>query len=133
MDKKQRISWGVSFGSLTLVAGLVSYFGIPNNNQSSNQIALNQGQAANNNSFQQSQDGFSTQQRNGHGHGFDQSMSGDSSSETDGSTNNFNYNEQPSTGNDPFYGNNNQQGQFSSGGGPGMGQHGGFDTTTGGT
>ncbi|MEH7083510.1 hypothetical protein V7139_12370 [Neobacillus drentensis] len=127
MDKKQRISWGVSFGSLALVAGLVSYFGIPNNNQ----IALNQGQTANNNSIQQSQDGFSPQGGYGHGHGFDQSTSG-GSSQTDGSTNNFN-NDQPSTSNDPLYGNSNQQGQFSNGGGPGMGQHGGFDTTTGGT
>ncbi|WP_144555202.1 hypothetical protein [Bacillus sp. X1(2014)] len=131
MDKKQRISWGVSFGSLALAAGLVSYFGIPNNNQ----IALNQGQTANNNSIQppqQSQDGFSPQERYGHGHGFDQSTSG-GSSQTDGSTNNFNNNDQSSTTTDPLYGISNQQGQFSNDGGPGMGQHGGFDTTTGGT
>lgn len=129
MDKKQRISWGVSFGSLALVAGLVSYFGLTNNNQA----PLNPGQTADNNSIQQSQDGFSTQQRYGHGHGIDQSMNGDRSSETDGSINNFNNNDQSSTSNDPFYGNSNQQGQFSNEGGPGMGQHGGFDTTTGGT
>ncbi|MEH7074694.1 hypothetical protein [Neobacillus drentensis] len=136
MDKKQKISWGVSFGSLALVASMVSYLGLSNGNQPNNQVALNQGQPENNNSFQQSQDGFTTQQRPGHGRGFDQSFGGDNSSSfnQNDQSNNNNYNgDQFSTDDDQFFGDSNQQGQFSDGGNPGMGHRGGFDTTTGGT
>ena len=136
MDKKQKISWGVSFGSLALVAGMVSYLGLSNDGQTNNQVAFTQGQTANNNSNQQSEDSFTTQQRHGHGRGFDQSMDGDNSSQfnpNDDSNNNFDNSEQPSTNNDQFNGSSNQQGLFSSDGGPGMGQNDGFDTTTGGT
>ncbi|MFL6562910.1 MAG: hypothetical protein ACJ8MO_43290, partial [Bacillus sp. (in: firmicutes)] len=117
-------------------AGMVSYFGLSTDGQTNNQAAFTQGQTANNNSNQSSQDGFTTQQRPGHGRGFDQPMNGDNSSQfnqNDGSTNNFDNSDQSSTNDDQFYGNSNQQGQFSSGGSPGMGQQGGFDTTTGGT
>ncbi|MFL6558905.1 MAG: hypothetical protein ACJ8MO_22650, partial [Bacillus sp. (in: firmicutes)] len=118
-------------------AGMVSYFGLSTDGQTNNQAAFTQGQTANNNSNQSSQDGFTTQQRPGPGRGFDQSMNGDNSSQfnqNDGSTNNYGNSDQSSTNNDQFYGDSNQQGQFSSGGGsPGMGQQGGFDTTTGGT
>jgi hypothetical protein len=127
MDKKQRISWGVSFGSLALVAGMVSYFGLSNNGQANNQGALTQSQTANNQSNLQSQDGFTIQQRPGHGRGFDQSFSGNNSSQSDDS------NDQSSTNTDQFYGDSNQQGQFSNGEGPRMRHQGGFDTTTGGT
>ena len=44
MDKKQKISWSVSFGSLALVAGMVSYLGLSNGDQANNSLALNQGQ-----------------------------------------------------------------------------------------
>jgi hypothetical protein len=81
MDKKQKISWGVSFGSLALVAGMVSFLGLSNGDQASNQVALTQGQSSNNNSNQQSQDGFNTQQRTDHGSGFDQSFDGSNSSQ----------------------------------------------------
>lgn len=40
MDKKQGISWGVSFGSIALVAGMVSYLGLSNSNN--NQAAVSQ-------------------------------------------------------------------------------------------
>ncbi|MBV7507314.1 hypothetical protein KW850_18905 [Bacillus sp. sid0103] len=136
MDKKQKISWGVSFGSLALVAGMVSYFGLSTGGQTNNKIAFNQGQPANNNSIQPSQDDLSTQQRPGHGQGFDQSFTDDNSSQfnqNDGSTNNFDNNDQSTADNEQFYGNSNQQGQFSNGGGPEMGHQGGYDTTTGGT
>lgn len=35
MDKKNFTSWGVSFASLALVAGMMSYLGIPNNHTTS--------------------------------------------------------------------------------------------------
>jgi hypothetical protein len=133
MDKKQKISWGVSFGSLALVAGMVSYFGLSNDSQTNNQVAFTQGQTENNNSTQQSQDSFTTQQRPGHGRGFDQSFNEDNSSQSDDSNTNFGNNNQSSTNNDQVSGNSNQQDQFSNGSGTGMGQQGGFDTTTGGT
>ncbi|MBT2697652.1 hypothetical protein J7E79_09550 [Bacillus sp. ISL-40] len=108
MDKKQKISWGVSFGSLALVAGMVSFLGLSNGDQASNQAALTQGQ-----SF----DGGNSSQYN----------------QNDDSNNNFDSSDQYSNNNDQFNGNSNQQDQFSNGGGPGMGHQGGFDTTTGGT
>jgi hypothetical protein len=136
MDKKQRISWGVSFGSLALVAGMVSYLGLSNGDQTNNQVALNQGQSPNNNSNQQSQNGSTTQQTPDSGQGFNQTFGGESSAQfnqNDGSENNFDNSDQSSNNTDQFDGSNNQQGQFSDGGGRGMGHHGGFDTTTGGT
>lgn len=135
MDKNQRISWGVSFGSLALVAGMVSYLGIANGDKTNNQIALNQGQPSTDNSNQQSQDGFNSGQ--GPVQRFDNSTGGDNSSQfnqNDGSpSNNSDNSNQFSGKNDQSYGNSNQQDQFSNGGGQSFGHHGGFDTTTGGT
>ncbi|MFP5109708.1 hypothetical protein ACSU6B_23560 [Neobacillus sp. C211] len=130
MDKKQKISWGVSFGSLALVAGMVSYLGLSNGDQASNQVSLTQGQYSNNNSNQQSQDSFNTQQRPVHGSGFDQSFDDSNSSQYN---QNDDSSDQYSNNNDQFNGNSNQQDQFSNGGGPEMGHQGGYDTTTGGT
>lgn len=115
MDKKQRISWGVSFGSLALVAGMVSYLGLSNGEQANNQVALTQGQSANNNSNQQSQDSFTLEQRPDRGQGFDHSYSGENSSQfsqNDGSTNDFDNSNQFSNSNEQFNGNSNQQNQF---------------------
>ncbi|WP_066063317.1 hypothetical protein [Neobacillus soli] len=61
MDKKQRISWGVSFGSLALVAGMVSYLGLSNSGNANNQMSFNQGQSPDNNSNQPSEDSFNSQ------------------------------------------------------------------------
>lgn len=135
MDKKQKISWGVSFGSLTLVAGMVSYFGLVsgNDSQATNQVALTQGKTDNNTSSQQSQEGFTTQQPHGHGRGFEQSFGDDNSSQFNQNDDLYNNNDQSTTNSDQFSGNSNQQGQFSNGGSPGMGHQDGFDTTTGGT
>jgi hypothetical protein len=115
---------------------MVSYLGLSNRDQASNQVTFNQGQSANNNSNQPEEDGFTTPQGPGQGQDFDHSFSGDNSSQfsqNDGSTNNFDNSDQFSTNNDQFNVDSNQQDQFSNGGGPGMGHQGGFDTTTGGT
>lgn len=112
MDKKQRISWGVSFGSLTLVAGMVSYLGLSNGDKT-NPVASGQNPTSSNNSNLQ-QDPSQN---------YNYSFGDDNSSQfnqNDGSTNGFD--------------NNNQQNQDSfSNGGPSFDHHGGFDTTTGGT
>ena len=123
LDKKQKISWGVSFGSLALVAGMVSYLGLSNGDNNNNQVAINQGQPSNNNSNQQTQDNSNSGQQPEQG----SSWGGDSqvNQNDQGTTDNF--------GSDNQFGNSNGQDQFSNGGGPGFGHHGGFDTTTGGT
>ncbi|AZU63663.1 hypothetical protein [Neobacillus mesonae] len=58
MNKKQKISWGVSFGSIALVAGMVSYLGLSNGNTNNKQMDTNQGISANRNSDGQSLDNF---------------------------------------------------------------------------
>jgi hypothetical protein len=133
LDKKQKILWGVSFGSLALVAGMVSYLGLSNGDQANNSLALNQGQPSNDNSNQQSQDNFNFQAPEESNQGFNHSFRGDRSSQ-------FNQHDQSSDTSDQFSGNNdqsfdnsNQQDQFSNGGSAEMRRHGGFDTTTGGT
>lgn len=129
MDKKQRISWGVSFGSLALVAGMVSYLGLANSGNANNQMSFNQGQLPDNNSNLPSEDGFNSQQGPGPDQGFDNSTSGENSLQ-------FNQNDQASgnnfdNGSGQSFGNSDQQDQFSNSGG--SGHHHGFDTTTGGT
>ncbi|MEH7106334.1 MULTISPECIES: hypothetical protein [Bacillaceae] len=140
MDKKKKISWGVSFGSLALVAGMVSYLGLTNGYSSNSQTTLNQGQGQASTNSNQPQGNSNLQQ----GQGPTQGISGKQSSQ---------YNQQSPTnnngsffGNDQqdssaynsdqldgsYYSNDQQSGQFSSGG-PSFGHHGGFDTTTGGT
>jgi hypothetical protein len=119
LDKKQRISWGVSFGSLALVAGMVSYLGLSNGDKANNQMAAGQNLPSNNNTNnQQSQDGFNSQLGQDQNQSIDNSVNGDSSSQIDQ--------------NDQFFGNTDGSNQFSNGG-PSAGHHHGFDTTTGGT
>lgn len=123
MDKKKGISWGVSFGSLALVAGMVSYLGLSNGGKTNGQTTANQPLPSNNQQNQQSQGQLFTQPG-------DNSSSADSSqfNFNDGSTNN-NFDD-----NNQFSDNNNGQNQFSNGGPSFRGGHNrGFDTTTGGT
>ena len=123
MDKKQKISWGVSFGSLALVAGMVSYLGLSNGFNTNSKVAINQGQPSNNNSNQQTQDSSNFRQQPEQG----SSWGGDSqfNQNDQGTADNFDSNNQ--------FGNSSGQDQFSNEGGHGFGHHGGFDTTTGGT
>ncbi|WP_160724053.1 hypothetical protein [Bacillus sp. USDA818B3_A] len=131
MDKKQKISWGVSFGSLALVAGMVSYLGFSNNGNT-NQVAINGGQQSSNNTNQQpSQGGFNSQQDQHSGQDFSGSWGGDSTSQ-------FDQNQQsPDTNTDDsgqgFDNSNQQQGPYFNGGGQPSGHQHGYDTTTGGT
>ncbi|MFJ7729512.1 hypothetical protein ACIQXV_25750 [Neobacillus sp. NPDC097160] len=131
MDKKQKITWGVSFGSLALVAGMVSYLGLSNGDKTDNKMTFNQGQQPGINTNQQEQDRYNIQQGQGPGQNSDDSWGGDSPSQ-------FNQNDQ-AFGNDYDNGgqssgsSNQQQDQFSNGGGRSSGHHHGFDTTTGGT
>jgi hypothetical protein len=133
LDKKQKISWGVSFGSLALVAGMVSYLGLSNGDKTNNQINI---QTNSNNPFQQSQGSLGNQSNQNDSSGqsfsndpssqFNQSKGSSQFTQDDGyANNNFDNNSQFSGGSD-------QQGQFSGSGGA-FGHHHGFDTTTGGT
>lgn len=135
LDKKQKISWGVSFGSLALVAGMVSYLGLSNGDKADNQIAVNQVQPSTDNSNQQSEDQFNSQTQ-GPNQGFHHSFGRDRSSQfnqNDQDTNSFDDSNQYPTDDDQYFDNSNQQDQFSNSDSPEMGRHGGFDTTTGGT
>ncbi|MDQ0196935.1 hypothetical protein [Neobacillus ginsengisoli] len=114
MNKKQRISWGVSFSSLALVAGMVSYLGLTNGDKTSNQITARQNSSSNKNTSQQ--------HFNQNTDGSNQSFFDDNSTNSDAFSSN--------NGNSLDNGNNSQN-QDSFGGG--ARQRGGFDTTTGGT
>jgi hypothetical protein len=116
LDKKQFTSWGVSFGSLALVAGMVSYLGLTNKNTTiSNRTT--QSPAASQNLDQQSLPSSNgddqTTNDNGPTLNLGDGSSGDSS--------------QPAIDNGNSSQNSNQ---FSV---RGFGHHGRFDTTTGGT
>ncbi|MCM3569667.1 hypothetical protein [Neobacillus mesonae] len=115
MDKKQKISWGVSFGSLALAAGMVSYLGLSNGNSNNKQMTSNPGISSNNNSAGQSQGSYDSDQEQRYNHSF-------------GEDSPFNQDEQD--GDDQSFGSSNQQDNF---GGFSSGHHHGFDTTTGGT
>lgn len=52
MDKKQFINWGVSFGSLALLSGIMSYLGLSSANKTSNFAVSKQFPATNQNSGQ---------------------------------------------------------------------------------
>lgn len=144
MDKKQKISWGVSFGSLALVAGMTSYLGVSTSN---NQVPANQestlqqdqngapsqqrqdrfgyqsGQSEDSSDYsqsQQGQDSFGFNSRHGRGH-----FGGEDSGQLNGDSGAPN----SESGYFPYNGNENQ---FSSQA-PEFGHEGGFDTTTGGT
>lgn len=53
MDKKKFISWGVSFGSLALLSGMMSYLGLTSTAKTSNLAVQNQSPTTNQN-FSQS-------------------------------------------------------------------------------
>ncbi|MCH6265830.1 hypothetical protein [Neobacillus citreus] len=139
MDKKQKISWGVSFGSLALVAGMMSYLGFSNGSNlfTANQGAAAQQQDGSGNQPQQfgsqsgqGEDSFGSQSQDGQGsfgfrHGHDR-FGGDYSGQTNGDNGSLD----SSSG---FSSDDNGQNQFSSNSDSGFGHHGGFDTTTGGT
>jgi hypothetical protein len=148
LDKKQKFSWGVSFGSIALVAGMVSYFGLSNGGASNNQLAFNQGQPSNNNANQQLQDaqtpqgpeqrfdpsfgGDESSQFNSNGQGHGRHHNFDQADQFSGDSNQFGDNNQ-SSGNSDQFGESSQSNQFSMDGGPMGGHQGVFDTTTGGT
>lgn len=127
LDKKQKISWGVSFGSLALVAGMVSYLGLTNGEKADNRLAANQPSPSNRNSFQQ--DNFGSQNGQAPEQGYKENNGLDNSSP-------FSENEQGNSFNnsdEQMWGDNSQQGQFLNEDRGNYGHHSGFDTTTGGT
>jgi hypothetical protein len=103
LDKKQKISWGVSFGSLALVAGMVSYLGLSNGDKANNQMS-----AQNNNFNRQQPNGFSSN----NGQDQNQNVGGDDSFGTDPNQN-FGGNQSSSDPNQEFGGD--QSSQFNQG------------------
>ncbi|NRD76180.1 hypothetical protein HPT25_01480 [Bacillus sp. BRMEA1] len=161
MEKKQKISWGVSFGSIALVAGMVSYLGVSNGYKSNTQTTSQDGsnnqiqqpsfgaRSNQNDSFNQSvggNDDSSSSSLGGNDGSSSQTIGGNdnSSNQNDGSSQSFQGDGSVQSGqsdgsesnnnndNNQFFGSNDQQSQFSNGG-PSFGHHGGFDSTTGGT
>lgn len=117
LDKKQRISWGVSFGSIALVAGMVSYLGLSNGDKTNNQATFS---SSNNTNQQQS-----NQNTNDTTQSFFDNNSNNSNGFSDNNGNSFN------NSNGSLNDGSAQQSQDSFGG---HSKHqGGFDTTTGGT
>ena len=128
MDKKRTISWGVSFGSLALVAGMVSFLGLSSGTANQNNKFSSQNNANLQRRFQQDFGNSSSSAFGNNGNSFDDNGSAadfggnDNSFYDNGSSNDFGSND-PS-----FYDNGqsfNSNGSFS--------HHDGFDTTTGGT
>lgn len=119
MDKKQRISWGVSFGSIALVAGMVSYLGLTNGFKSNNAPAA-KNQQFNQNADETNQSLFGNDNFNNNP---------DNNGFSDDNNNSFNNGNSFDNGNGSF-GNGPVQGGF---GRHSRHQGGGFDTTTGGT
>ena len=75
MDKKKLTSWGVSFGSLALVAGMVGYLGITNKNTTTaSNVTTAQTQVNNQNSISQSANNLTLNQT-ANNSGSDQSSS----------------------------------------------------------
>ncbi|MDP4084307.1 MAG: hypothetical protein Q8934_06780 [Bacillota bacterium] len=106
MEKKKFTTWGVSFTSLALVAGMISYLGISNKETASQVNKATQSQAITQNSTDKIQGG------NNQNSSFTYELP-NQSSDNNGSQSSFNQ----STQNDQSSSN----------------QHGNFDTTTGGT
>lgn len=135
LDKKQRISWGVSFGSLALVAGMVSYLGLTGGGKTNNQNRDQFGQQPQNGVFSQGQmdpnQNFNNNDQSSQFNLDDGAPNGNSDD-----NNQFFCNGNGDDNNQPFFGNgnsDNSQGFSNNGGGRGSGRHHGFDTTTGGT
>jgi hypothetical protein len=124
LEKNRFISWGVSFGSLALVAGMMSYLGLSNGDKANNPSSASQNMPFNN---QQSQNDANSQsgQLQGDANSNSNSVFGDDNSSQFGSDNSGNFD----NSNDSFGQN---QDPFSNGS-QSSGHHRGFDTTTGGT
>lgn len=133
MDKKKFTTWGVSFASLALVTGMVSYLGFNNKDTNTALNNTNQAQTSNQNGTQQAP----SENRN------DNNPFG-SSTDNNGAAPNFNDDQSEndngssfSSGDDQSTQDNGQSGfsgnennQFA---GRGFDHYGGFDTTSGGT
>lgn len=119
---------------MALVAGMVSYLGLSGGDKTTNQLTTNQIPATNGGSFQQ--DNFNSVNGQGPSQGFDHSFGNDDSSQFSQNDQGFSddnqQNDQGFSNDNQFFGDSNQQNQFSRGG-RNHGHHGGFDTTTGGT
>ncbi|WP_042459833.1 hypothetical protein [Neobacillus dielmonensis] len=122
MDKKKKISWGVSFGSLALVAGLTSYFSFSNGNQQTANQTATQNPGINSDTNQQQQDQFGVQVPQ---QGYGSIYNGDDSTQ-------FGSDSQYSSNDGRGFSRGHHQDQFSNGG-QNFGNQSGFDTTTGGT
>lgn len=153
MDKKQFTSWGVSFGSLALVAGMVSYLGLTNKDTTNKANSSNQSPDAAQNSIQQipSQSGDSQNSlgNSANDNGTSPSIDDDQATNDNGassSTGNdqattdsgssINIGDDQSTNNSGqslFDNGSSQQNSNQSSGRSSFGRHGRFDTTTGGT
>lgn len=153
MDKKQFTSWGVSFGSLALVAGMVSYLGLTNKDTTNKANSYNQSPAAAQNSIQQapSQNGDSQNSlgNSASDNGTSSSFGDDQATNDNGSSSSFgddqattdsgsslNFRDDQSTndsGPSLFDNGSPQQNDNQSSGQSSFGHHGRFDTTTGGT
>ncbi|MDP4087423.1 MAG: hypothetical protein Q8934_22935 [Bacillota bacterium] len=129
MDKKRTISWGVSFGSLALVAGMVSFLGLSSgtsnqNNQLSSQNNLNSQRRYQQDFGNSSSSAFGNHDNTFYNNGSSADFgSNDNSFYDNGSSDN-------SGNNDPSY---NDNGQSFNNNDSSFGHQGGFDTTTGGT
>jgi hypothetical protein len=140
LDKKQFTSWGVSFGSLALVAGMVSYLGLTNKNTTISNKP-NQSQAASQSLDQQSppiQNGDDQNSIGSSTNNDDHSTTDDhSSSSIIGDDQTTNDNGPSINFGDGSTGNTNQpaldNGSSAQNGNQGFGHHGRFDTTTGGS
>jgi hypothetical protein len=133
LDKKKFTSWGVSFGSLALVAGMVSYLGLTTANKTANANITTQTPAASQDSTQQSQsfDGNnqdSFQQSQSSGGDNQSSFDNSNSSDDNGSNSAFGSDDQTSDNSGFDNGSSQDNGQFNGGF---SGQHRSFDTTTG--
>jgi hypothetical protein len=132
LDKKQFTSWGVSFGSLALVAGMVSYLGLTNKNTTPASNKSTQTQATSPNPGQQApfqnDDGQSTF---GNSSTDSSSFGDDQGTNDDGSSLRFGNGSIDDNGQSSFDDGSSQSNQFSNRGS--FGHHGRFDTTTGGT
>jgi len=96
MDKKKLISWGVSFGSVSIVAGMVAYLGLGDGQQNQKQAdapATSQNQRENRNNEQSTwnsgQDGDQGTALNQDGDSADQNTNGDFNGEAHHSRHGF--------------------------------------------
>lgn len=126
MDKKQIASWGVSFGSLALVAGMVSYLGFTNGSKSNNTNKSNQIPAESQQSGQSDGNSFGQSFNSSPSSSFD-----DGSRSFNGDDSEFDDESQASDNNSSNFFQSNGDSFSNRGSFGGHSRH--FDTTTGGT